>query len=769
MKRYLLLLTIILSLSTQISIADTLIVDKGGSGNFDSITAAIEAAVSGDTILVMPGRYIENINFNGKNICVISNAGPDSTIIDGSNPQDPKLGSVVTFDTNEDSTALLKGFTITGGSGYWVPNFDGFKIGGGIYCGGASPTIEGNIIRDNWADNSGGIELDARSNATIRNNIIWRNTASTTNPSLIAIGGGIDVSHNSEPKIINNTIVENECLTGGGGISSVFGAKPIIRNNIIVNNKGGGITAIVPANGDAIVLYNNVWNNPSTQYGEIEGASYVENNISAEPLFVDAANGDFHLLSNSPCIDAGDPNSPLDIDGTRADLGALMYYHATGPHIWYLSHSLKDDQGNNNGRADAGEIVSLTVELINTGLDATGASVTLRTGDPDVQVINGTANFGDLAKDQRLKNQGSPFTFSVSPTSVAHISTLYLDITANNGYTQIDSFKILIGTPSVILIDDDRGDTYETYYTDILDKNNIFHDQWDVSKTESPEIALQQYETLIWFTGDDRDSTLTKQEQATIAAFLDGGGKVLLTGQNIAYDLDGNGSTSDSTFCADYLHLNFVADNANTNYTLGVSGDPITNNLIVHLTGNYGGAGNQTSPDVISPISPAEAIIKYVNGMTCAALRYENPTNNSRLVYLAFGFEGIAGPQKDSAEKLMHNSIMWLFEGSPSAVRGFSNSPVLEKFFLHQNYPNPFNSQTNIEYELHQTSYVRLDIYNAIGQKISTLFNETQQAGHFCVSWNGKDSAGRIVPSGVYFYRLEAGGFTEVKKMLFLQ
>jgi len=435
-----------------------------------------------------------------------------------------------------------------------------------------------------------------------------------------------------------------------------------------------------------------------------------------------------------------------------------------------LSHILNDDQGNNNGRADAGEIVSLIVELINTGLDATGASATLGTGDPDVQIINATSNFGDLAKDQSLMNQGNPFTFSVSSTSVAHVNTFYLDITANNGYAQVDSFKILIGTPSIILIDDDGGDSYETFYTNILDKNNIFHDRWDVAKKESPEIALQQYETLIWFTGDDRDSTLMIEEQATIAAFLDGGGKLLLTGQNIAYDLDGNGSANDSTFCANYLHANFMADNANTNYTLGISGDPITNNLFVHLAGNYGGAGNQTSPDVITPISPAETIIKYVNGMTCAALRYENKTTGSRLVYLAFGFEGIAGPGGDSASKLMENILSWLVIGDTtgSSVEEMGKFTP-RQFSLNQNYPNPFNTQTMIEYQLSKSVYARLDIYNLLGQKISTLVDEIQQAGNFRATWDGKDSSGRIVPSGVYFYRLEADGFTTVKKMLFLQ
>jgi len=93
----------------------------------------------------------------------------------------------------------------------------------------------------------------------------------------------------------------------------------------------------------------------------------------------------------------------------------------------------------------------------------------------------------------------------------------------------------------------------------------------------------------------------------------------------------------------------------------------------------------------------------------------------------------------------------------------------ISAFSLHQNYPNPFNQQTAIRYRLSAFCNVKLEIYNTLGQFISTLVNEEKQTGEYKVIWNGKDSSGIDVPSGIYFYRLKAGEFTDVKKMILLR
>jgi len=90
-------------------------------------------------------------------------------------------------------------------------------------------------------------------------------------------------------------------------------------------------------------------------------------------------------------------------------------------------------------------------------------------------------------------------------------------------------------------------------------------------------------------------------------------------------------------------------------------------------------------------------------------------------------------------------------------------------YFLSQNYPNPFNAETEIHFQLPKASWVLLRITNVIGQMVKTLVNEFKSPGSHVIRWDGRDNAGRVVPSGEYLYRIEAGHFTETKKMLLVK
>ncbi|MCZ6819787.1 MAG: T9SS type A sorting domain-containing protein [Calditrichaeota bacterium] len=105
------------------------------------------------------------------------------------------------------------------------------------------------------------------------------------------------------------------------------------------------------------------------------------------------------------------------------------------------------------------------------------------------------------------------------------------------------------------------------------------------------------------------------------------------------------------------------------------------------------------------------------------------------------------------------------------------NAAAPQTFSLSQNYPNPFNPETVIEYQLQGSSSVRLRIYNVMGQEVRTLVNEKKPAGAYRVRWDGRDDGGKVVPAGVYFYRLEVGGaarggrsnFVQTRKMILLK
>ena len=95
-----------------------------------------------------------------------------------------------------------------------------------------------------------------------------------------------------------------------------------------------------------------------------------------------------------------------------------------------------------------------------------------------------------------------------------------------------------------------------------------------------------------------------------------------------------------------------------------------------------------------------------------------------------------------------------------------------QTYALFQNFPNPFNPITMIQYSVvegQSPAHVTLTIYNLLGQNVRTLVNEPQKAGYYTVQWDGIDSYGRQVPSGIYLYRLEVAGFVSTKKMILAQ
>jgi hypothetical protein len=237
--RLLIIIAAVIIAIPALAISDTIHVPA----DYPTIQAAIDAAVDGDTVLVAPGTYVENIDFMGKAITVKSSAGAESTVINGKNPQNPDYGSVVFFMNGEQADSVLEGFSLMKGSGtyqdYW-----GFwdPYGGGIFCKATSPTILNNIISENDADFGGGIGCMNGASPLIFNNTIINNHVSP--PAEWACGGGI-YCNSSSPTILKNSISENQAEQLGGGIHCESNSSPIIIDNRICFNKalngGGGI------------------------------------------------------------------------------------------------------------------------------------------------------------------------------------------------------------------------------------------------------------------------------------------------------------------------------------------------------------------------------------------------------------------------------------------------------------------------------------------------------------------------------------------------
>ncbi len=109
----------------------------------------------------------------------------------------------------------------------------------------------------------------------------------------------------------------------------------------------------------------------------------------------------------------------------------------------------------------------------------------------------------------------------------------------------------------------------------------------------------------------------------------------------------------------------------------------------------------------------------------------------------------------------------WLHGGTSAVASATTSAPT--EFTLQQNYPNPFNPATTISYELPRTSEVKITIYDAVGRVTKTLVSGTESAGSHQVVWDGRDESDLTVPSGLYFYHINADGFTATKRMMLVK
>ena len=135
--------------------------------------------------------------------------------------------------------------------------------------------------------------------------------------------------------------------------------------------------------------------------------------------------------------------------------------------------------------------------------------------------------------------------------------------------------------------------------------------------------------------------------------------------------------------------------------------------------------------------------------------------NQGDLFWTVFVSDGIDTVDADNQFSLSVNA---------SDVLGIDEPLIPEVYALHQNYPNPFNPTTKIKYDLPENTHVTLVIYDIMGRQVQTLFNNLyQEAGYRYIVWNGLDQFGKPLASGMYFYRIQAGDFIKVRKMVLLK
>jgi len=179
------------------------------------------------------------------------------------------------------------------------------------------------------------------------------------------------------------------------------------------------------------------------------------------------------------------------------------------------------------------------------------------------------------------------------------------------------------------------------------------------------------------------------------------------------------------------------------------------------------GVVNQASATAQEPLVAGSGVVANlvfeiddptIDKLTLEPITMERPYHHLTFVYNT----------RTTPGQIAHDMIEPEFSGMTVALSGAGNA-LPTSFALAQNYPNPFNPSTEISYSLPVASQVELSVYNVLGQKVNTLVNSEMPAGDHTVTWDGRNSSGGSVSSGVYFYRIQANNYVETKKMMMLK
>jgi azurin len=328
--------------------------------DYSTIQGAIDASSDGDTILVSKGAYFENLNYNGKNVAVMSRyfSTKDRSYITGTEINGSGNGRVVSFENGESSDAILYGFIIRNGFA---------SEGGGIRMVGSTPTLRHLIIEDNEAEERGGGIYYAKDNGEnfVLSNVIVRKNKTTD--GVQGQGGGIYLYKVYGTFYMNNVLIRGNESWNGGGMrinNDDYGGSFYFENITIADNYdkwqigGTAISLDMEKENIGMTIVNSIlWNNcrlngtpdcsKSIFYTSNDKNFIIRFSLVGDPLHLGAdldfnwtstevINADpkflkelsdiprnYSLASNSPCINAGDPDFQYnDTDGSRNDMGA---------------------------------------------------------------------------------------------------------------------------------------------------------------------------------------------------------------------------------------------------------------------------------------------------------------------------------------------------------------------------------------------------------------------------------------------------------------
>ncbi len=448
------------------------------------------------------------------------------------------------------------------------------------------------------------------------------------------------------------------------------------------------------------------------------------------------------------------------------------------PRLELLSSSF-EDFGNGNGIIEQGESFDFSFTVENLWANGAATFVKVRTTSSDLTFVTDSVFIGQLdGFSATTSNAGSPFSFTVATNITPRIDTIFFEFNSDNGLNVITlAYEIEVGAAETIIVNADAaGDNLEFYTGDMRNRRAPYRTHVVAFDGPITGAALTPFKNVIWFFGDNTLSGPTSGQKQAIRDYLDSGGNLMLSGQNLVQQL----GSSDPTFLATYLH----AVDFGTFYSArqaGVNGSPIADGITETRIFGNGGASNWniSSARAMTPTGDAAPALQGFGAPTDAyqALTF---SGSYKLAFFSLPFEAIEQNERAAAARTQRRVILenvFQFFGDLQTDVGDDDFGALlpETFTLNQNYPNPFNPSTTIDYTItagdgaSRGFKTELTIFNVLGQQVRQLVDAQELPGEYSIVWNGTADTGEQVASGIYFYRLRRGALTQTRKMVLLK
>ncbi len=493
-------------------------------------------------------------------------------------------------------------------------------------------------------------------------------------------------------------------------------------------------------------------------YGQMSGTSMacpVTAGVVAQAMSLAPAG-----WSNQQIIDRLiDTARPIPDPGSGAgivDLGALLDMYVSVDSVWTYTgetpHIIHDDEGT----------FGLRWQKYDQG--ALDVSMTLSCDEPRATLGADSLWIGSIVQGDFGEFE-IPVIVTLGEDEV-EIVEIYARFRGSDFFgNEFDFHQMLplrVGQAPVLLIDDDQGGEgrIDTWYLDALEEIGVGA---EVAKRNEISVLadfVEGYEAIIYASGSRTSDHLSGDDLAVFVDYLDSGGKVLFSGQNIAQDLAANNLVALDTL----FHIGLTDPNANQLVVRGIEGHPLTDGLYLFLAGE-GGAWNQNNIDVIEAQGIAEPLFLFSADEPDRLAGVRVQEGERDLVFCSFGIEAINDEWINAstrAEVLDQIFVAWGFETGVADKRLVGSLP--EAFDISSIWPNPTNGIVQVNITLPVPGSIEVAVIDLIGREVDR-FQVMGTSGTNRIAWDIPEQTS----SGIYFLSVTHQSQVQHRRFMYLK